>query len=100
MAEVDRLVVEKAFSWVEQNPELAAHLGGIAINLSGQSLCDESFFDFLVEHFYKGRNVKFNACHPRDLIDQIIDAAHYHGRPPVMDRDSISDAWDNYFVEI
>jgi predicted ATPase with chaperone activity len=57
-------------------------------------------FDFLVENFYKGGNVKFNACHPRDLMDQIIDAAHYHGHPPRMDRESITEAWENYFVEI
>ena len=41
MGEVDRLVVEKALSWVHENPESAARLGGIAINLSGQSLGDE-----------------------------------------------------------
>ena len=57
-------------------------------------------FDFLVENFYKGLNVKFNACHPRDLIDQIIDAAHYHGHAPRMDRESLSEAWNNYFVDI
>lgn len=57
-------------------------------------------FDFLVENFYKGLNVKFNACHPRDLIDQIIDAAHYHGHAPSMNRESLTTAWENYFVDI
>jgi predicted ATPase with chaperone activity len=57
-------------------------------------------FDFLVENFYKGLNVKFNACHPRDLIDQIIDAAHYHGHAPQLDRESITAAWENYFVDL
>lgn len=57
-------------------------------------------FDFLVENFYKGLGVKFNACHPRDLIDQIIDAAHYHGHRPQLDRQSITTAWENYFVDI
>jgi hypothetical protein len=51
-------------------------------------------------NFCKGPDVKFNACHPRDLIDQIIDAAHYHGHPPTMDRESITTAWENYFVDI
>jgi predicted ATPase with chaperone activity len=57
-------------------------------------------FDFLLENFYRGLGVKFNACHPRDLIDQIIDAAHYHGYPPQMDRQSITTAWENYFVDM
>ncbi|MCW8919159.1 MAG: ATPase [Gammaproteobacteria bacterium] len=65
---------------------------GIAFN--------QETFDFLVENFYKGLGVKFNACHPRDLIDQIIDAAHYHGNPPAMDRESMTTAWKNYFVDI
>ncbi|MCW8919152.1 MAG: hypothetical protein OQL08_10105 [Gammaproteobacteria bacterium] len=38
--------------------------------------------------------------HPRDLIDQIIDAAHYHGHPPTMDRASLATAWENYFVDM
>ena len=45
MPDVDRLVVETALSWVHENPESAARLGGIAINLSGQSLRDESILD-------------------------------------------------------
>jgi diguanylate cyclase (GGDEF)-like protein len=49
MAEVDRLVVEKSFSWVHANPESAACLGGIAINLSGQSLGNEVILEQIRE---------------------------------------------------
>jgi energy-coupling factor transporter ATP-binding protein EcfA2 len=61
---------------------------------------NQDAFDFLLENFYRGLGVKFNACHPRDLIDQIIDAAHYHGHPPIMDRRSLTTAWENYFVDL
>jgi diguanylate cyclase (GGDEF)-like protein len=45
MADMDRLVLEEAFKWVQGNPGKAAALGGIAINLSGQSLDREGLVD-------------------------------------------------------
>ncbi len=65
---------------------------GIAFN--------EDAFMHLINNFYKERGVKLNACHPRDLIDHIVDNAHYYNHPPELTKDSITDAWDNYFVEI
>lgn len=56
-------------------------------------------FDFLKEHYYRRLGVKPNACHPRDLIDYIIDSSRYYGHPPQLNKDVINDAWDNYFVE-
>lgn len=57
-------------------------------------------FDFLINDCYRKNNVRLNACHPRDLIDHIIDIAHYSRRPPAMNRESIATAWENYFVEM
>jgi len=44
--------------------------------------------------------VKFNACHPRDIVDHIIDDAHYYNRTASMNKESIDIAWENYFVEM
>ena len=49
---------------------------------------------------YKKRGVTLNACHPRDLIDHIIDNARYSNTPPQLTRESIDTAWLNYFVEM
>jgi len=57
-------------------------------------------FDYLMENFYRRLGVKLNACHPRDLIDHIIDQAHYYGHKPVLSKESLTDAWENYFVEM
>jgi predicted ATPase with chaperone activity len=38
------------------------------------------------------------ACVPRDLINQIIWAAKYEGRPAVIDRDGVMRAVESYFV--
>jgi SpoVK/Ycf46/Vps4 family AAA+-type ATPase len=60
----------------------------------------KDMFDHLIDNYYKQLNVKLNACHPRDIIDHIIDIAHYHEHPPELTKETISAAWENYFVEL
>jgi predicted ATPase with chaperone activity len=57
-------------------------------------------FNYLVKSFYRKLGVKFNACHPRDLIDHIRDDAYYYNRPPRMSNEALALAWENYFVEM
>lgn len=57
-------------------------------------------FDYLLNNYYKKLNIKLNACHPRDLIDHIIDAAHYYNIPPCLTKEGIDAAWKSYFVDI
>lgn len=57
-------------------------------------------FDYLMENYYRKDNIKLNACHPRDIIEQIIVSARYYRRPPALTKDAIHDAWTNYFVEM
>jgi energy-coupling factor transporter ATP-binding protein EcfA2 len=61
---------------------------------------DGSVFEFLVDNYYRKLNVSFNACHPRDLLDQIIDIAHYRGKSPEFTKEAVAEAWANYFVEL
>jgi len=56
--------------------------------------------DYLLKEHYEKTDVKLNACHPRDIIDQIIDIARYRETPPVMTKEVIDAAWANYFVEL
>jgi predicted ATPase with chaperone activity len=56
--------------------------------------------DYLMKNYYGRLGVKLNACHPRDLIDQIIDNAHYYNHAPELTRESLEDAWENYFVKM
>lgn len=55
---------------------------------------------YLLKNFYGRLGVKLNACHPRDLIDQIIDNAHYYNHAPELTKESLEYAWENYFVEM
>lgn len=51
MAEVDRLVIATAVAWVAENLETAQAIGGLAINLSGQSMSDPGLIDFIKQTF-------------------------------------------------
>lgn len=57
-------------------------------------------YDYLLKNYYKRLEVKLNACHPRDIIDHIIDDAHFYSHPPQLSREGIDIAWKNYFVDM
>lgn len=49
MASVDRWVITNVLTWMRDNSEFIESIGGFAINLSGHSLNDDSFLDFIFE---------------------------------------------------
>jgi energy-coupling factor transporter ATP-binding protein EcfA2 len=61
---------------------------------------DKEVYDYLLNNYYKRLNVKLNACHPRDILDHIIDDAHYFNRSPQLTKDRIDTAWQSYFVDM
>jgi predicted ATPase with chaperone activity len=61
---------------------------------------DLETFNYLMNNFYRKDNIKLNACHPRDIIEQIIVSARYYRRRPALTREAILEAWTNYFVEM
>lgn len=60
----------------------------------------KSVFDYLMDNYYKRLDIKLNACHPRDIIDQIVDDAHYYNHSPRLTMEGIDAAWKNYFVDM
>jgi diguanylate cyclase (GGDEF)-like protein len=48
MAAVDRWVIERVFQWMEVHSDRLDEIGGLAINLSGSSLNEEGFVDFIL----------------------------------------------------
>lgn len=61
---------------------------------------DDDVFECLMRDFYEKLGVKLNACHPRDLVDHIIDSAHYFNVPPRLTKEGIAEAWESYIVPI
>jgi predicted ATPase with chaperone activity len=61
---------------------------------------DEKALAYLLQDHYLKPQVPLRACHPRDIIDQLIDIARYQDRPPVLAKDLIDQACEAYFVEL
>jgi hypothetical protein len=60
---------------------------------------DQALAYLLQEHYIKAKR-KVRACHPRDLLDQIIDIARFLEEPPQLTRELIDKACEAYFVEL
>jgi predicted ATPase with chaperone activity len=60
---------------------------------------DRGLAYLIQEHYLKPRRPK-RACHPRDLVDQLVDIARYLNVPATLSQDLIDRACEAYFVEI
>ena len=59
---------------------------------------NDDVFDYLTDKYEKSQR-ELSCCHPRDLINQIMDLAHFKNEPPIITKDSIYKAWNHYFVD-
>lgn len=55
--------------------------------------------EYLLTTYYDGGQRPMDACHPRDLIELIVDYCTFHRTPPSLSRESIDRACGTYFVE-
>jgi hypothetical protein len=60
---------------------------------------DPVIVEYLQRRCYGPRNVEMRACHPRDLLNQILDLASYQKRPPSITRELLDAACASYFLE-
>ena len=51
---IDRWVIEHTLLWINQHAKALKHVRSISINLSGQSLGDESMLGFIIREFQRG----------------------------------------------
>lgn len=58
----------------------------------------EEAADYLIERHYKQVNRPFRCCQPRDLLLQVRNQCLYLGQTPVMSRESMDFAAENYFA--
>lgn len=61
---------------------------------------DEQGLVYLLKEHYQKKHLELRACHPRDILDQIIDIAHFMNVPPTMSKELIDQASASYFVEL
>ena len=55
---------------------------------------------YLIQEHYLKHNRDRRGCHPRDIVDQLVDIARYLNVPAVLSKDLIDRACEAYFVEI
>jgi predicted ATPase with chaperone activity len=60
----------------------------------------EQAVTYLIEHYYKTRNMDLRACHPRDLVQLIKDAARYRQIPPALSRELLDQAVQVFLVDL
>jgi predicted ATPase with chaperone activity len=59
---------------------------------------DPSAVDYLREQYYEKHGLTPRACHPRDLVHQIVSIAKFHEIPPSLDRSLLDRACRNYLL--
>jgi hypothetical protein len=60
---------------------------------------DPVMVEYLHRKYYQPRKLQMRACHPRDLISQVVDRCRYEDREPVITRELLDAACASYFVE-
>jgi hypothetical protein len=60
---------------------------------------DPVMVEYLQRKYYQPRNLQMRACHPRDLVEQVIDMCRYEQRDPAISRELLDRACASYFLE-
>jgi predicted ATPase with chaperone activity len=60
---------------------------------------DPTALDYIYT-YYSRMGIEPRACHPRDLIEQVIDIAHFQGLEPTLSLELVAAACDSYFVRL
>jgi hypothetical protein len=83
-----------------KNPTLDEYCRIFELNCRKRGLAfDPVMVEYLNRKYYTPRKLQMRACHPRDLVEQVVDMCRYQGRPPALSRDLLDAACRSYFLE-
>jgi hypothetical protein len=60
---------------------------------------DPVMVEYLHRAYYQPQRLPMRACHPRDIVEQVVDLCRYQGREPAINRDLLDAACRSYFIE-
>jgi hypothetical protein len=60
---------------------------------------DPVMVEYLERRYYQPRHLQMRACHPRDLVEQVVDICRYQKRPAAITRELLDMACGSYFLE-
>lgn len=61
---------------------------------------NEDTYRYLLRKYYLDTDRSLRACHPRDLLKQLVNFATYRSKPPAMTTELIDKAASSYFAEL
>jgi hypothetical protein len=59
----------------------------------------EGVVDWLYREYYDGFGIVARACHPGDLINDVVDLAYHLGRPPALTEELVKRVCRSYFMD-
>jgi hypothetical protein len=60
---------------------------------------DPVMVEYLSRKYYQPRKLQMRACHPRDLVEQVVNICRYQGRELAITRELLDQACGSYFLE-
>jgi SpoVK/Ycf46/Vps4 family AAA+-type ATPase len=61
---------------------------------------EEDALIYLLQEHYIKPNRPVRGCHPRDLLEEVINISHFNGKDPVLSKEMIDLAWSSYYVDL
>jgi hypothetical protein len=83
-----------------KNPTIDEYCRIFELNCRKRGLTfDPVMVEYLERKYYAPRHLQMRACHPRDLINHVVDICRYTKREPIISRELLDAACGSYFIE-
>ena len=83
-----------------RNPTVEEYCQIFELNCRRRQLAfDPVMVEYLNRRYYQPRRIQMRACHPRDLVEQIVNICRYQNREPAITRELLDAACGSYFLE-
>jgi hypothetical protein len=83
-----------------KNPTIDEYCKIFELNCRKRQLpFDAVMVEYLNRKYYQPRKLQMRACHPRDLVEQVVNICRYQGREPLITRELLDAACGSYFLE-
>jgi hypothetical protein len=83
-----------------KNPTMDEYCKIFELNCRKRGLAfDPVMVEYLDRRYYQPRRLEMRSCHPRDLVEQVVDICRYQQKTPTITRELLDMACSSYFLE-
>ena len=83
-----------------KNPTVEEYCKIFELNCRKRELpFDPVMVEYLTRKYYQPRKLQMRACHPRDLVEQVVNICRYQNRELTITRELLDAACGSYFLE-